>query len=102
MVHLSVSLDDLDTIVKALDSADFYINSTPEDEKEFYDHKDELRYRLERLQKKWEKVKEIDEKIKWNKQIVHLGRGFHTLDEFFQAQSRLLDERRAVVKGERF
>lgn len=98
MVNVSLTLDDLDTIVKALDSADFYINSTPEDEKEFYDHKDDLRYRLEKQLKKWERIKEIDERIKWNREIFHLGRGFRTFEEFQNAQEKLLDERREIIK----
>jgi glucosamine 6-phosphate synthetase-like amidotransferase/phosphosugar isomerase protein len=98
MVQVSISLDDLDLIAKALDSADFYYNSTPEDEKKFYDHISELRYRLERHLKKWNKIKEIDEKIKWNKQVFHLGRGFHTFDEFMEAQNKLLDERRSCIR----
>ena len=98
MVQISITLDDLDTIIKALDSADFYINSTPEDEKKFYDHKDDLRYRLEKQLKKWDRIKEIDERIKWNKTVVHLGRGFRTYNEFLDEQNKLLDERRDIIK----
>ena len=98
MVNVSLTLDDLDLIVKALESADFYINSTPEDEKEFYDHKDDLRYRLEKQLKKWDRIKEIDERIKWNKKIFHLGRGFHTFEEFQNSQEKLLNERRKVIE----
>lgn len=98
MVNLSLTLDDLDLIVKALDSADFYYNSTPEDEKKFYDHISELSIRLERKLKKWDRVKQIDEKIRWNKLMVHLGRGFHTFDEYLETQSKLRDERHKVIE----
>ena len=97
MVIVSISLDDLDTIVKALDSADFYINSSPENEKRFYEHKDKLQNRLEKLLQKWDKIKEIDDKIKWNKQIFHLGRGFHTVEEFITKQNELRNERYNII-----
>ena len=100
MVNLSLTLDDLDLVVKALDSADFYYNSTPENEKKFYDHISELGIRLEEQLKKWDRVRQIDEKIKWNKYMVHLGRGFHTFDEFLETQNKLMDERRKVIEEE--
>ncbi len=102
MVNVNISLDDLGIVVEALESADFYINDTEENEKKFYDHKDELRWRLDRLLKKWGKIKEIDEKIRWNKSVVRLGRGFTTYDEFMETQHALLDERRNIKEKERF
>ena len=98
MVKISLTLDDLDLIVKALDSADFYYNSTPENEKKFYDHLSELRFRLEKQLNKWDKVKKIDEKMRWNNLMVHLGRGFNSFDEFLETQSKLRDERRKVIE----
>ena len=98
MVKISVTLDDLDIIVKSLDSADIYFNSTPENEKKFYDHMSELRIRLEKQLNKWDKVKRIDEKIRWNNLMVRLGRGFSTFDEFLETQSKLRDERRKVIE----
>ena len=98
MVKISVTLDDLDIIVKSLDSADIYFNSTPENEKKFYDHMSELRIRLEKQLNKWDRVKRIDEKIRWNNLMVRLGRGFSTFDEFLETQSKLRDERRKVIE----
>jgi DNA-binding PadR family transcriptional regulator len=98
MVNISITLGDLDTIVKALDSADIYINDTEENMRKFYEDKDELRRRLERLLEKWEKVRKIDEKMKWNKQIVRLGRGFNTFDEYLETQKELKEERRKLIE----
>ena len=98
MVNISITLGDLDTIVKALDSADIYINDTEENMRKFYEDKDELRRRLERLLEKWEKVRKIDEKMKWNKHIVYLGRGFSTFDEYLEKQKELREERRKLIE----
>ena len=98
MVNISITLDDLDTIVKALDSSDIYIDDTEENMSNFYEHKDELRRRLEHLLEKWEKVKKIDETLKWNKEIVHLGRGFNTFEEYLEKQKELRKERRKLVE----
>ena len=98
MVNISITLDDLDTIVKALDSADIYINDTEENMRKFYEDKDELRRRLERLLEKWEKVKKIDEKMKWNKRIVRIGRGFNTFEEYLEKQKELREERMNLIK----
>lgn len=98
MVNISITLDDLDIIVKSLESADIYINDTEENERKFYDHMDELRLRLEKTLKKWEEVKKIDERIKWNKEVFVLGRGFSTVDEFDEAQKKLYEKRYSIIK----
>ena len=98
MVKVSITLDDLDVLVKAMESSDVYIDDTDENMKRFYEHKDELQRRLEHLLEKWEKVKKIDEKIRWNKEIVHLGRGFSTFDEYLEIQKELREERRNLIK----
>ena len=98
MVNVSLTLDDLDTIVKALYSADFYTDGTPESQKEFYDHIDVLRLRLEKQLKKWQVVAKIDEKLMANREMFHLGRGFHTFNEFMEAQEKLRYERRTVIE----
>lgn len=99
MVNVSFTLDDLDLIVKSLESADIYVNYTAEENRKFYDHIDELRLRLEKTLKKWEEVKKIDERIKWNKEVFVLGRGFTTVDEFDEAQKKLFEKRYSVIKG---
>ena len=102
MVNISITLDDLDIIVKAMESSDIYINDTEENMRKFYEHKDGVQRRLERLLKKWESVKQIDEKIKWNKRMVHLERGFNSFDEYLETQKRLREERRKMIEEDGF
>lgn len=99
MVNVSITLDDLDIIVKSLEcGGDIFVNDTEENERKFYDHIDELRLRLEKTLKKWEEVKKIDERIKWNKEVFVLGRGFSTVDEFDEAQKKLFEKRYDIIK----
>ena len=98
MVKVSITLDDLDVLVKAMESSDVYIDDTDENMKRFYEHKDELQRRLEHLLEKWEKVKKIDENLRWNKEIVRLGRGFNTFEEYLEKQKELREERMNLIK----
>jgi DNA repair exonuclease SbcCD ATPase subunit len=98
MVKVSITLDDLDILVKAMESSDIYMDDTDENMKKFYDHKDELQRRLEHLLEKWEKVKKIDENLRWNKEIVRLGRGFNTFEEYLEKQKELREERMNLIK----
>jgi hypothetical protein len=54
MVKVSITLDDLDVLVKAMESSDIYIDDTDENMKRFYEHKDDLQRRLEHLLEKCE------------------------------------------------
>lgn len=78
MVQISVTSDDLDTIVRALDGADFYLNGTDEWEKKFWKHLDFLKYRLEFTLKKEEKLKELKEKKDHIQYCIVHQRGFTT------------------------
>ncbi len=93
MVMISLTLDDLDTVVKALDSADFYSDNST-----FYEHLDHFKYRLERLMKKYETIQKIDEKIKWNHTLLRLGRGFETIDDYEKAQEILYKRKDEFMK----
>ena len=99
MVNISITQDDLYLLVEALDSADFYVNGTEEDMKKFYEHKDKLRWRLTQILKKWDAVEKVNREIKWAKNLFHLGRGFHTTDEFLETLQKLLDERHNIIEG---
>ena len=99
MVVVSLTLDDLDLVVKALESADFYMNGTPEEEEAFYNHIYDLRLRLNALHDKWSEIKRVEDKIKWNLNLIRLGRGFKTFEDFHKSQGELLDERRDLVRG---
>ena len=97
---VSLTLDDLDTIIKALDSADFYTNDST-----FYEHLGNLKLRLEKLLEKWEKIKNVDEKIKWNNTLLRLGRGFETIEEYekktnelYEIRNNLKHEKRNLTK----
>lgn len=99
MVTISITLDDLDLIIKSLDSADIYVDATPEEERKFYDHLNKLRVRLERTLKKYDAIAKIDDKIKWNHTLLKLGRGFETIEQWEKATHELYDERNRIMKG---
>ena len=94
MVKVSVTLDDLDTIIKALDSADFYCEDAS-----FYEHLSELRFRLQKVLKKHEAIKNIDDRLKWNRVLLRLGTGFNTIDDYEKARDYLLSERERLIKS---
>ena len=99
MVRVSLTLDDLDLIVKALYSPDIYIDDTPENEQKFYQHIEDLSYRLGLIQKKYEAIKDIDGKIKWNNALFKLGRGFETIGAWQKTQHALYEKRREIMKS---
>ena len=101
MVNVSIKLEDLELITMALDSADFYLNDSEERVKEFFEHIDNLRFRLEKITKNWNEIKILEDKIEWNKTLIHLHRGFTSYDDFFNEQHKLLDEIRQL-KNKRF
>ena len=51
MVRVSLTIDDLDTIIQGLES-DFYVNGTPEQEAKFWLHLKALRGQLSKILEK--------------------------------------------------
>ena len=99
MVKVSLKLDDIFLLTESLDSADFYFEGSDEDKEKFYEGINQLRHRLEKTHEKWNKIKEIEEKIKFNNKMVSLGRGFNKFDDFLESQAELRNERDKMIRG---
>ena len=119
MVTISLTIDDLDTIIQGLES-DFYVNGTPEQEAKFWLHLKALRGRLSKIREKekfWldlkalrgqlSKILEKEKKLQdLNNELEHVmfcishEVGYST-DEGFAKIDKIIEEMRKVKSGDK-
>ena len=98
MVTVSLTIDDLDTIIQGLES-DFYVNGTPEQEAKFWLHLKALRGRLSKILEKEKKLQDLNNELEHVMFCISHEVGFST-DEGFAKIDKIIEEMRKVKSGD--
>jgi len=101
MVTISLTLEDLNTILQGLDS-DFYVNGTPEQEKKFWLHLEKLRGRLNKILEKEKKLQDLNNELKHVQFCISHGVGFQTDEGFAKMDkiNKIIKEMKCKKSGE--
>ena len=99
MGTISLTIDDLDTIIQGLES-DFYVNGTPEQEAKFWLHLKALRGRLSKILEKEKKLQDLNNELEHVMFCISHEVGFST-DEGFAKIDKIIEERRKVKSGDK-
>ena len=97
MVTISLTIDDLDTIILGLES-DFYVNGTPEQEAKFWLHLKALRGRLSKILEKEKKLQDLNNELEHVMFCISHEVGYST-DEGFAKIDKIIEEMRKVKSG---
>ncbi len=97
MVRVSLTIDDLDTIIQGLES-DFYVNGTPEQEAKFWLHLKALRGRLSKILEKEKKLQDLNNELEHVMFCISHEVGYST-DEGFAKIDKIIEEMRKVKSG---
>ena len=97
MVTVSLTIDDLDTIIQGLES-DFYVNGTPEQEAKFWLHLKALRGRLSKILEKEKKLQDLNNELEHVMFCISHEVGYST-DEGFAKIDKIIEEMRKVKSG---
>ena len=97
MVAVSLTIDDLDTIIQGLES-DFYVNGTPEQEAKFWLHLKALRGRLSKILEKEKKLQDLNNELEHVMFCISHEVGYST-DEGFAKIDKIIEEMRKVKSG---
>ena len=97
MVAISLTIDDLDTIIQGLES-DFYVNGTPEQEAKFWLHLKALRGRLSKIMEKEKKLQDLNNELEHVMFCISHEVGYST-DEGFAKIDKIIEEMRKVKSG---
>ena len=98
MVRVSLTIDDLDTIIQGLES-DFYVNGTPEQEAKFWLHLKALRGRLSKILEKEKKLQDLNNELEHVMFCISHEVGYST-DEGFAKIDKIIEEMRKVKSGD--
>ena len=98
MVAISLTIDDLDTIIQGLES-DYYVNGTPEEEQKFWLHLDALKRRLSKILEKEKKLQDLNNELKHVTFCISHEVGFSS-DEGFAKIDKIIGEMRKVKSGD--
>ena len=98
MVTVSLTIDDLDTIIQGLES-DFYVNGTPEQEAKFWLHLKALRGRLSKILEKEKKLQDLNNELEHVMFCISHEVGYST-DEGFAKIDKIIEEMRKVKSGD--
>ena len=99
MVAISLTIDDLDTIIQGLES-DFYVNGTPEQEAKFWLHLKALRGRLSKILEKEKKLQDLNNELEHVMFCISHEVGYST-DEGFAKIDKIIEEMRKVKSGDK-
>ena len=99
MVTISLTIDDLDTIIQGLES-DFYVNGTPEQEEKFWLHLKALRGRLSKILEKEKKLQDLNNELEHVMFCISHEVGYST-DEGFEKIDKIIEEMRKVKSGDK-
>ena len=99
MVTVSLTIDDLDTIIQGLES-DFYVNGTPEQEAKFWLHLKALRGRLSKILEKEKKLQDLNNELEHVMFCISHEVGYST-DEGFAKIDKIIEEMRKVKSGDK-
>jgi hypothetical protein len=99
MVTVSLSVDDLDTIIQGLEG-DFYVNGTPEQEAKFWLHLKALRGRLSKILEKEKKLQELNAELRHVQFCISHGVGY-SIDEGFAKIDKIMEEMKKVRSGDK-
>ena len=99
MVTISLTIDDLDTIIQGLES-DFYVNGTPEQEAKFWLHLKALRGRLSKILEKEKKLQDLNNELEHVMFCISHEVGYST-DEGFAKIDKIIEEMRKVKSGDK-
>ena len=97
MVTVSLTIDDMDTIIQGLES-DFYVNGTPEQEAKFWLHLKALRGRLSKIMEKEKKLQDLNNELEHVMFCISHEVGYST-DEGFAKIDKIIEEMRKVKSG---
>ena len=99
MGTVSLTIDDLDTIIQGLES-DFYVNGTPEQEAKFWLHLKALRGRLSKILEKEKKLQDLNNELEHVMFCISHEVGYST-DEGFAKIDKIIEEMRKVKSGDK-
>ena len=99
MVAVSLTIDDLDTIIQGLES-DFYVNGTPEQEEKFWLQLKALRGRLSKILEKEKKLQDLNNELEHVMFCISHEVGYST-DEGFAKIDKIIEEMRKVKSGDK-
>lgn len=98
MVTISLTIEDLDTIIQGLES-DYYVNGTPEQEQKFWLHLKALRGRLSKILEKEKKLQDLNNELEHVMFCISHEVGYST-DEGFAKIDKIIEEMRKVKSGD--
>ena len=99
MVTISLTIEDLDTIIQGLES-DYYVNGAPEQEQKFWLHLKALRGRLSKILEKEKKLQDLNNELEHVMFCISHEVGY-SIDEGFAKIDKIIEEMRKVKSGDK-